>query len=183
MSTIIAGRFELQPQAEAAISELRRAGFTSEQIAYFYVNPPGQHDVYPLGGDHDKSPGAEETDKGVAAGIAAGAAAGLATVPVLGPAGPLVGAYVGALAGSLAATKEPDEMGEKDDAPPERKAGLMVAVAADDSGRQRLAIEVLHSMGASDIERAHGTIQNGDWIDFDPVAPPKLIKLAADHRA
>jgi hypothetical protein len=183
MSTIIAGRFELQPQAEAAIGALRRAGFPPEQIAYFYVNPPGQHDVYPLGGDHDKSPGAEETGKGVAAGIVAGAAAGLATVPVLGPAGPLVGAYVGALAGTLATTKEPDEMGEKDDAPPERKAGMRVAVAADDSARQRLAIEVLHSMGASDIERAHGTIQNGDWIDFDPVAPPKLIKLDADHPA
>jgi hypothetical protein len=59
----------------------------------------------------------------------------------------------------------------------------MVAVAADDSARQRLAIEVLHSMGASGIERADGKIENGDWVDFDPVAPPRLIKFDADHRA
>jgi hypothetical protein len=180
MSTIIAGHFETQPQVEEAIAELERAGFPADRIAWFYVNPPGQHDAYPLGGDFDKSPGAEETGKGVTAGIAAGATAGIAAVPVLGPAGPLLGAYVGSLVGSLASTKESDEMAPQE--PHEHPPGLMVAVAVDESGQQR-AIDMFERAGASYIETAEGTIRDGDWIDFDPLARPQLVKREPDERA
>jgi hypothetical protein len=182
MSTIIAGHFETQPQVEEALAALERAGFPAERIAWFYVNPPGQHDAYPLGGDHDKSPGAEETDKGVATGIAAGATAGVAALPVLGPVGPLLGAYVGSLVGSLAATKEENETAGQESVPPEHRPGLMLAVAVDGPEQQR-AVDVLERAGGSDIEIAEGTIKDGDWIDFDPLAPPRLIRRGPDERA
>lgn len=181
MSTIIAGRLETQPQLENAIGELRRAGFSTEQIASFYVNPPGQHDAYPIGGDFDKSPGAEDTPKGAAGGVAAGAAAGLAATPAIGPLGPLVGGYIGGLVGSLSQTKDSDE-GPNDEHPHEHRSGLMVAIAADDDALRHRAVDLLRSLGAADIELAEGTIENGDWVDFDPIAPPRLISNSAQWR-
>lgn len=177
MSTIIAGHVETQTQLQEVVSELQRAGFSPEQIASFYVNPPGQHDRYPIGGDFEKSPGAEDTDKGAAAGVAVGAAAGLAAMPVIGPLGPLVGGYVGGLVGSLYETKDADQDTPPNAPPHEHRSGLMVAVAADDEAARKRAIELLHAMGAYDIEKAEGTISDGDWVDFDPVASPNLIEL------
>lgn len=186
MSTIIAGRFQQQSEVEKAVEELQHAGFPQEQISSFYVNPAGQHDTYPIGGDRALSPGAKETDKGAALGTAGGAAAGMAAVPVLGPAGPLVGAYVGALIGGLSQTTEEGDKGEANDvenAQPVRQSGMLVAVAVADGHHEDRAVDVLRSLGASDIEREEGTIENGDWVDFDPVAPPTLIGRGHEHRA
>jgi hypothetical protein len=177
MSTIIAGHLETQLQVQEAISELKRAGFSPEQIASFYVNPPGQHDAYPIGGDFERSPGAEDTGKGAAAGVAIGAAAGLAVSPAIGPLGPLVGGYVGGLVGSLVQTTDSDQDTAPNAPPHEHRSGLMVAVAADDESLRERAIELLRSMGAYDIEQAEGTIMDGDWVDFDPVASPTLIDI------
>lgn len=177
MSTIIAGHVETQPQVQEAIGELQRAGFSPERIATFFVNPPGQHAAYPIGGDFDKSPGAEDTGKGAAAGVAAGAAAGLAATPAIGPLGPLVGGYVGGLVGSLAETKDSNEDTPANAPSHERRSGLMVAVAADDESLRGRVIELLRAIGAYDIEMAEGTIRDGDWVDFDPVASPNLIEL------
>src|SRR6478736_10552046 len=99
---IIAGRFQTQPEANHAIEELQRSGFEREHISTFYVNPPGQHDAYPIGGDRAHSPGAKETDKGVATGAVAGAAVGaVAGTPVFGPLGTALGSLVGAHVGGL----------------------------------------------------------------------------------
>jgi hypothetical protein len=177
MSTIIAGHVETQPQLQEVIGELQRAGFSPEQIASFYVNPPGQHDRYPIGGDFERSPGAEDTGKGAAAGVAAGAAAGLAASPAIGPLGPLVGGYVGGLVGSLMETKDGDQDTPLNAPPHEHRSGLMVAVAADDESLRARAIELLRAIGAYDIEIAEGIISDGDWVDFDPVASPNLIDV------
>jgi hypothetical protein len=177
MSTIIAGHVETQSKAQEVINELQRIGFSPEQIASFYVNPPGQHDRYPIGGDFERSPGAEDTGKGAAVGVAAGAAAGLAASPAIGPLGPLVGGYIGGLVGSLVETKDSDEDTPPNAPPHEHRSGLMVAVAADDESLRTSAIDLLHSMGAYDIETAEGTISDGDWVDFDPVVPANLIDL------
>jgi hypothetical protein len=56
-----------------------------------------------------------------------------------------------------------------------RKPGMLVAVAADLPGDEERALEVLHRLGSDHIERAHGTIENGDWTDFDPLSLPVLI--------
>jgi hypothetical protein len=184
MSTIIAGRFQTQDEVVNAIAVLERGGFSRAGICAFYVNPAGQHDLYPLGGDQDKSKGAKETGKGMAGGVSAGgvvgAAIGAATLPVTGPVGPvlggLVGGYIGSLAGSMSATKErnePEAGGENQDLT--RKAGMMVAVAIDSDGQEQDVLDLLHSVSATSIERSTGTIVDGDWQDFDPLSEPQLV--------
>lgn len=186
MTTIIAGRFQTQPEVDDTIAELQRAGFARERISTFYVNPAGRHATYPIGGDADKSQGAKESGKGVAVGAAAGAAVGVATTPVLGPLGPvtggLLGAHVGGLVGGLSQMKERGDTGEHNEDPenatPLRKSGLMLAIDVGVHGGHEYedrAINVLRSLGASDIERAEGTIVDGDWTDFDPMSTPALI--------
>ena len=75
MSNIIAGHFQTQDEIADARGALLRAGFSADRISDFYVNPQGQHDMHELGGDHDKSPGAKESDQGVVQGGATGAVA------------------------------------------------------------------------------------------------------------
>jgi len=189
---IIAGRFQTQPEVDRAIEELQRCGFARDGISSFYVNPPGQHDTFPIGGDQAVSPGAKETDKGIAAGAATGAVVGAtAGTPLFGPlgtaTGALVGAHVGGLVGSVSQMKDKGETGEHaedvENAAPVRKAGMLVAVAADDHEREERAIKLLRSLGANELERAEGTIQNGDWSDFNPVTPPALLQNAPESRA
>ena len=117
MSQIIAGRFNEQDQVTRAIAAMVDAGFPQDGISSFYLNPPGQHNLYSIGGDRDDSPGAHEASTGVAAGAATGGAVGagvgLIGAPVFGPVGPavgaLVGAHVGGLIGSLSQMKEKGE--------------------------------------------------------------------------
>lgn len=183
MNTIIAGLFQQQPAVDEAIDALLRAGFAREAIASFFVNPAGQHDAYPFGGDHEESAGAHASRKGIVKGAATGAAVGAAATAFLGPlgavTGALVGAHVGGLVGSLSQMKERGETGEQgedaDNAMPVRGSGLLLAVALGEQDDENDAIGVLRACGAEDIERAQGIIANGDWIDFDPVAPPALI--------
>lgn len=188
-TTIIAGRFEQQAAAAATVEEFERAGFDATRIASFYVNPRGQHDAYPYGGDHEKSPGAQETDRGTVAGAVAGGAVGVAAAPLLGPVGVvtggLVGAHIGGLVGGVSKMKEHGETGEGDaeNAAAVRRSGMMVAIAVDSHEQEDQAINLLRALGAADIERAEGTIAGGDWTDFDPVEPPALIGPPSEQTA
>ncbi len=189
MSTIIAGRFELQTQAEEVMMELMRIGFPRENIASFFVNPAGQHGAYPIGGDRAMSPGAKESDKSVATGAAVGAAVGVAATPVLGPVGAvtggLVGAHLGGLVGGLSGMKEHGDLGNEHDVEnvlPQRKAGMLVAARVTDDDHMNDVINLFRSMGAEDLEQAEGTLENGDWTDFDPVAPVSLIRNGNERR-
>jgi|CXWL01.2.fsa_nt_gi hypothetical protein len=185
MSTIVAGHFQLQDQVEHARNELMRAGFAEERISSFFLNQPGQHDLTAIGGDRVESPGAKESAEGAmegaATGGAVGAALGLATSLVTGPAGPVVGGLVGAHVGSLYTLSKMKDAGEGEEggngenlyAP--RKAGMLVAVALDQPDDEQRALEVLHRLGSDHIERASGTIVQGDWTDFDPLSLPVLI--------
>jgi hypothetical protein len=180
MTTIIAGHFQLQDEIADARIALLNAGFAAERISSFYVNPPGQHDMYELGGDHDKSPGAKESDEGVvqggAAGAVAGAVVGTATMPLTGPVGPVVGALVGAHVGSLFSLHKMKDAGEAEEgghnvAPP-RKSGMMIAVAVVGPEQEQQALALLRRLGAHDVERAEGSISGGDWRDFNPNSLP-----------
>jgi hypothetical protein len=184
MTHIIAGHFQQQEQVTQAIDRLLNAGFAQDKISTFYLNPPGQHDLYPIGGDRDKSPGAKEsghtTARGAASGGVIGGAAGLAGIAVAGPvapaAGAMVGAHIGSLIGSLSGMKESGEKEEGDENTAiQRKSGMMVAVSADQSENENNAVEILRSLGAEQIERADGTIANGNWEDFDPLVAPRLL--------
>ena len=183
MSTIIAGHFQLQDEIDQARAELVGAGFHDSQLSAFFVNQPGQHDMTPYGGDNLQSPGAKETPAGVLEGAATGGAVGLAlgaaTAPLTGPVGPIVGGLVGAHVGSLFSFSKMKDGGEAEaggeNLREPRKPGMLLAVALDDSAQERRAIEVLRALGAHHLERAEGTIAEGDWVDFDPLSMPSII--------
>lgn len=185
MSTIIAGHFQLQDEIDQARRELVNAGFAADRISGFFVNQPGQHDMTPIGGDHMQSAGAKETPLGVLEGTSVGGmvgvAVGAATSIVTGPAGPIVGGLVGAHVGSLFSFSKMKDGGEaeaggENQAEP-RPTGMLVAVAIDDGpGQENRALEVLRDLGAHHIERAEGSIVDGDWVDFDPLSMPALIR-------
>lgn len=184
MTTIIAGRFEQQDQVQQAIAEMVRAGFPEDHISSFYLNPPGRHHQLPMGGDHNKSSGAEESPQGSAAGAvtgsAVGAAVGAVTTPLSGPLGAVTGAfvggYVGSLAGSLGKMKDDGGAESAESEPLIRHSGMMVAVSVSPDDDTERAAQVLRACGAVDIERANGTIVNGDWEDFDPESMPNLLE-------
>ena len=52
---------------------------------------------------------------------------------------------------------------------------MLVAVALDDPAQEGRALEVLRDLGAHHIERAEGSIVDGDWVDFDPLSVPAII--------
>ena len=201
MTPIIAGRFEQETQADAALAALRNGGFAGDDVTKFFVNPPGQHATYPIGGDREASPGAKHAHggavKGVAIGSAVGAGIGIAASTVLGPAAIVAGAGAGAYAGSLMGAL--GEMEEKPavanpaehvaapvatkaapaDVKPVRSGGIIVAVRAVEFAKRVNAVNILRAAGAQDIERADGTWEAGRWIDFDPLKPPLLVDLPA----
>jgi hypothetical protein len=93
--------------------------------------------------------------------------------------GAAVGAYTGSLVGALKNMEEeaaPDDVPERSDpagAEP-RKAGVMLAVAVASPAERQAAVDI-HGTHAESVEEAEGVLQDGDWIDFDPLAPPKVI--------
>jgi hypothetical protein len=181
METIIAGRFATHERAERAVNHLIADGFHHNDASTFFVNPPGQHDQLPIGGDQDADASATKADAGAVAGAAVGGAAGVAAallVPGIGPALALgvigVGAYTGSLAGAL--TKLGDhKAAQTTDASPGRPSGVLVAVRVLNPKAEDLALNVLQEEGAEDIERKLGIWEAGEWKDFDPVAPPDLV--------
>lgn len=186
METIVAGRFETFEQANKAAEHLVAAGFRDEDASAFFVNPPGQHAQFPVGGDQYADAHATVAGSGAVAGaVAGGAAAGLAAamaVPglnvavVLGVIG--VGAYTGSLAGTLARLG-PRKPPEESQASPGRPAGVLVAVRTLSEEAEEIAVDVLRREGAIDIEHAKGVWQDGEWKDFDPLAPVDLVDKAA----
>jgi hypothetical protein len=166
VATIIAARFPLQQDIDRARRALRDAGYADDRISAFYVNEPGQHDVFPIGGDRADSPGAgaagEGVAKGAAAGGALGAAVGAATAVVTGPAGPALGALVGAHVGSLYSLNKMKDAGQHDQDTQEdgagdnrrapRAAGMLIAVALDDD-----APDAAVAAGRADTPAGAGT--------------------------
>lgn len=182
MSSIIAGRFQTFDQAEGAVQALIDANINTEDLSVFYVNPPGQHDATPIGGDHiNADPEASEITNDAVSGAAAGGAIGLAVglaaaVPAVGAAVAVaavgVGAYTGSFAGGLHGSGASDHP-----TPPPRRAGVLLAVRSDDDKATQRASVVLSAQGAEDMEMADGTWHDGKWIDFDPVTPPRFISV------
>jgi len=182
MPNIVAGRFEQQTDADAAMAKLVQQGFARDQVTSFFVNPPGEHAKLLIGGDREASPGAKTAGTGAVAGAAIGGAVGiglgLAATPVVGPvAVPTaggVGAYMGALAGALGKMEDssPDPRPYAETPPQVRHGGIVVAAFAPEPERHATALEVLQASGAQDIETAEGHWRDGKWTDFDPLKPP-----------
>ena len=187
MAKIIAARLDTQPAADRALDALKRAGFDGADVTSFYLNPPGQHSEYAIGGDAHHDEGTKKSGKTAAAGAAVGGITGLAigtavaaaaepgftAVAAVAAAG--VGAYVGSLAGGLSGARSGDPQQSTLEEPVEREAGVMVAVRADGDGVAESIADLLRANGARDIERAEGEWRDGEWIDFDPRRTPRLI--------
>ncbi|MEO8847977.1 MAG: hypothetical protein ABI440_05030 [Casimicrobiaceae bacterium] len=176
MAKIIVGRFIEQVHADAALADLVEAGFDRASISVFFVNSPGKHDLYPVGGDEDHAQGTKSAGAGAAAGAAGGGVVGAAAGSLLGPAGALAGAAVGAYVGSLSGAL--DNMHGRPGSSPRRvaaktrEAGMLIAVATPVPTSETEAVQILRACGATDIERNDGEIRDGDWVDFDPLAEP-----------
>lgn len=190
MATIIAGGFDVYSKTQAAVRRLRDAGVTRDNLCEFRVNPPGEHDQTPIGGDRNESPGAKHAEKGAGRGVAIGAAigtaAGVAATPLLGPAGIVAGAGAGGYAGSLVGSL--NEVSDEAQPDPEdvRPAEAMVAVNVDGAGMSaEEVVRIFEECGARQVERAEGIWADGEWRDFDPVSPPQLVggKDFREHRA
>jgi hypothetical protein len=178
MSRIIAGRFDATVDADAALERLRREGFGGDEVDSFYVSPPGQHDMTPVGGDVHSSAGSRFAWVGAILGAVAGGALGLLIAWLVADnyrgAALLFGAALGAYVGSFLGAMNKVRGGRKAEAsvrhPVEPKAGRMIAVKADRPGADQRAVKVLRELGARDVGRAEGDWRNG-WKDFDPRAP------------
>ncbi|WP_455288538.1 hypothetical protein [Cupriavidus necator] len=190
MSAIIAGRFDSFATAETMASRLRARGFADKDLNLFYVNPPGQHAVYPLGGDHAADAGARKSGFGAIAGVllgaAVGAAVGAALISAVSATPPLsilvmvfaigLGAYLGSLAGALALARNArrDPLTGQT---PVRNAGVVLAAHVT-SGDTATVASLLRQGGAKDVERADGHWVDGRWVDFDPLVPPVPVEAA-----
>lgn len=179
MSRIICGMFDRTLDADAALEEFKRQGFQRTEVDAFYVSPPGQHAMTPLGGDSPHSSEGSRT-AGIGAGLGSaigaviGAAAGWLVSGDLGlvviPLGAGLGAYVGSFAGSMARVRGGQRASASVEHPVEPRGGRMIAVNVD-RGTEKKAVEILRRHGARDVRRAEGEWSNGSWRDFDPRAP------------
>jgi hypothetical protein len=180
MSRIICGMFDQSLDADEALDELKREGFHRSEVDAFYVSPPGQHAMTPVGGDSPHSSEGSRT-AGIGAGLGAaigaviGAAGGWLVSGDLGlvviPLGAGLGAYIGSFAGSMARVRGGERASASVEHPVEPRGGRMIAVNVDRPETDGRAIEILRRHGARDVRRAEGRWADGSWRDFDPRAP------------
>jgi hypothetical protein len=180
MSRIICGMFDRSIDADAALEAFKREGFERTEVDAFYVSPPGQHAMTPVGGDAPhSSEGSKEAGPaaaiGAVVGAVVGAGAGMLFSDNLGlvvvPLGAGLGAYVGSFAGAMSRVRGGRRASASREHPVEPRGGRMIAVLVERSGTEKRAIEVLRTHGARDVRRAEGQWANGSWRDFDPRAP------------
>jgi hypothetical protein len=178
MSKIVAARFDRSVDADGAIADLKREGFSRAEVSSFYVTPPGQHDLHPLGGDTDSDAGAVHAGWGAAAGAALGAAIGLVLGSLASAAYDWVfaliaaglGAYVGSFIGAMRKVRHGRRRDATVEHPAQSAGGRMVAVCVD-RGMQERAVAILRRYGGRDLGRTEGEWRDGDWRDFDPRSP------------
>jgi hypothetical protein len=188
MPNIVAARFETQAEADAALEAVRAAGVSAEDATCFFVNPPGQHALYPIGGDAHHDEGTKHAGTAATAAAAIGGVAGLALGTATGAAfgepgftaagaiaGAGIGGYVGSLAGGLTGSRAGKPGQASLEEPVAHKAGVMVAVHIDGSVPIDEVVRVLRAQCALEVESAQGEWRDGTWADFDPRRMPDRI--------
>jgi hypothetical protein len=180
MARIVAGRFDRTVDADAALAALAREGFGEQDIDSFYVGPPGQHAMTPMGGDAPHS-SAGSAGAGHAAAIGAGigalvgALAGALLAEEFGMVAVVLAAallaYIGSFAGAMAYVRGGRRNEASIEHPVEPRGGRMIAVNVERPGSEARAIAVLRRHNARDLGRAQGDWRDGSWRDFDPRAP------------
>ncbi len=189
MSLIVAARFDTFDAAEAAAARFFAQGWEQDALNIFFVNPPGAHARYPVGGDRAADPDARGAEGGAWGGAAAfgavGAVVGAGLLMAFGQAGWIVvaaaavGAYLGALGGALSvagkAKRAFAKSSQTSDSPPVRPSGVLLAVHVE-PGQQTDVADMLRACGGKDVERANGRWREGRWVDFDPIEPPSPVR-------
>lgn len=180
MSRIVCGRFETTQDADRALQALRAEGFQPAEIDSFYVAPPGQNNLTPVGGDMHSDAGARHAGGGAMLGAVVGLLIGLALGTVtsihLGPPSIAFGAFLGALVGAFGGTMTRLHGARRYDGTPEhpvehRAGGRMIAVNVDRGGVEDAAISALRRNNARELGRTEGQWRDGSWRDFDPRLP------------
>ena len=176
MSRIVCGRFDRTLDCDAALDALKRDGFARGEVDAFYVSPPGQNAMHPLGGDAPhSSEGSRRAGVGAALGAGVGAAIGLIIGSLIGSHAVFFAVALGALIGTFAGAMVLMRGGRRSAAtvehPVESRGGRMVAVCVDRAGTERVALEALRSTNARDIGVTEGVWRDGAWRDFDPRRP------------
>ena len=190
MANIIAGEFATIAETETVADTSTSADFDATDSAVFMLTAPGQHVIYPIGGDEDAAPGARQAHTGAVSGAIIGATVGLglgAATMAATEVGPAIaatvaaaGAYAGSLVGALNKVGDDETFHPHE---PVRHAGAMVAVNAISAMSVKRAIAVLRAHGAKQVESAEGRLDNGKWIDFDPLAAPHIVNSDAPAHA
>jgi len=181
----VSGRVGTWDEAENISRALYDEGFAPRDVEVFYTGPAGRHAITPIGGDSHADAGAQHAGEGAALGGLGGAAAGLAvgaavaTGPVVGPvllAAAATGAYGGALAGGVGATEDGSTKRDTEEHPVAKPGGVVVAVRVDRAeGDDARALRCLERAGAIALERSPARWRDGQWVDWDPVAPREQI--------
>ncbi|HEX2619178.1 MAG TPA: general stress protein [Phototrophicaceae bacterium] len=183
MTSTILATFDNQESANAAVRDLKEAGFDSSDIGVAVYDT--EQAVY-----LDDLDGAEGTGVGALAGSIFGAVVGLATitVPGIGPiiaAGPLaaaigalagagVGALSGAATGGIVASLVNLGVPESDAhsyAESLRRGAVLVSVNVYEVDAER-AVHILQNHHPFDIDRRVAEWRNEGWSGFDPKAEP-----------
>src|SRR5262245_59585111 len=132
MSRIIAGMFDHSLDADATLDALQHEGFHRSEVDAFYVSPPGQHAMTPVGG---AAPHSSEGSRHAGRGAALGAVIGALIGAVLGlllsgwlglvivPLGAGLGAYLGSFAGTMAKVRAGRHAAASIEHPVEQRGG------------------------------------------------------------
>ena len=176
MSKIVAGRFDRSLDADAVLEALKREGFSRHEVDAFYVSPPGQNAMTPVGGDAPhSSEGSRKAGMGAVVGAGVGLAVGLVIGSLIGAHAVLfacaLGALVGAFGGGMLTLRGGRRTEASVEHPVESRGGRMIAVCVDRADTEAVAVRVLRANNARDIGRAEGVWRDGSWRDFDPRQP------------
>src|SRR4051812_36698400 len=144
MSRIVAGRFDRSIDADAALEALKREGFPRHEVDAFYVSPPGQNAMTPLGGDAPhSSEGSRKAGTGAAIGALGGLAAGLIVGSLIGAHAVVLacglGALVGAFGGAMTMLRAGQRALATVEHPVESRGGRMIAICVDRFGTEPVA--------------------------------------------
>ena len=178
MSRIIAGRFDSTLDADAALEHLKRDGFSRNEVDAFYVSPPGQNAMTPVGGDAPhSSEGSRKAGVGAAIGIVIGTIVGILFGLVINAGAATfwlatgLGALIGSFAGAMMTVRAGRRYAASVEHPVEGRGGRMIAVCVDRAGTDQLAVNALRMHNARDLGRTEGVWRDGSWRDFDPRRP------------
>lgn len=180
MTRTIVGHFATSNDAQNALDQLERSGFTAGDVSYVAHDATGAFADVLRGRMHSSS----GTVKGATAGGVSGLLLGLAAVaiPGVGPlvaAGPIatalagagVGAATGGMLGALADMGVPEKAGEHWSRAV-AQGGPLVIIRANDDNAER-ALSVLESAGAEEIRQHEPAVGASGVEPSHPHAAPE----------